>query len=262
MAAWDGRADACLPAVAGLPLPLFGLYHPRCLPVLERALAVGERHLSETLTRLIVHSVPFADATPFAPIATADEYARVQRLLAPPPQPFPGPATSGTQPALLAIVGKSDAGKTTVVERLLPELQRLGLRVGTVKHDAHDFQIDHPGTDSYRHGAAGAPAYTVASPHRLAFVTLLDEDLPLVEIARRFYPGFDLVLAEGYKRLAPYRVEIYRRAAGHPEPLCASEEMLAVLSDAEVPHPKRFVLDDIAGLAAFIVMRLGSLRQY
>ena len=68
------------------------------------------------------------------------------------------------QPALVAIVGKSDSGKTTLIEKVVPELVRLGLRVGTVKHDAHSFEIDHPGKDSWRHGQAGAEAYVIASP--------------------------------------------------------------------------------------------------
>ena len=72
--------------------------------------------------------------------------------------------TAAGRPALVAIVGKSDSGKTTLIEKLVPELVRLGLRVGTVKHDAHSFEIDHPGKDSWRHGQAGAEAYVIASP--------------------------------------------------------------------------------------------------
>ena len=68
------------------------------------------------------------------------------------------------KPALVAIVGKSDSGKTTLIEKVVPELVKLGLRVGTVKHDAHSFEIDHPGKDSWRHGQAGAEAYVIASP--------------------------------------------------------------------------------------------------
>ena len=86
------------------------------------------------------------------------------------------------RPALVAIVGKSDSGKTTLIEKVVPELVRLGLRVGTVKHDAHSFEIDHPGKDSWRHGQAGAEAYVIASPERLAFIARLDEELELVDI--------------------------------------------------------------------------------
>jgi molybdopterin-guanine dinucleotide biosynthesis protein B len=166
------------------------------------------------------------------------------------------------RPALVAIVGKSDAGKTTLIEKLVPELVKLGLRVGTVKHDAHSFEIDHPGKDSWRHGRAGAEAYVIASPERLAFITRLDGELPLVEIVGRYYGGFDLVLAEGYKRTAPHRVELFRVGAGHAEPLCAPGEALALVTDADLPHAHRFGLEDAAGLARFLVARLDTLRDY
>ncbi len=175
---------------------------------------------------------------------------------------FPGPGAAPTQPALVSIMGKSDSGKTTMVERLVPELTGLGFLVGSVKHDAHDFEIDHPGKDSYRHGAAGSRAYAVVSPVRLAYVMRLAEELPLRELARRFFPGFDIVVAEGYKREAPHRVEVFRRAAGHAAPLLGPQESLAILTDIEVEHPHRFGLDDIAGLAAFIAARLDTLREY
>jgi molybdopterin-guanine dinucleotide biosynthesis adapter protein len=166
------------------------------------------------------------------------------------------------QPALVAVVGKSDSGKTTLVERLIPALAALGLRVGSVKHDAHSFEIDHPGKDSWRHGQAGGEAYAVASPRRLAFVTRLDEELRLEEIARRFFAGFDILVAEGYKRTAPHRVEIFRRGAGHDTPLCGPGEALALVTDTELPHDHRFALDDAEGLARFLAARLDTLRRY
>ena len=169
---------------------------------------------------------------------------------------------SETRPALVAIVGKSDSGKTTLIEKLVPELVRLGLRVGTVKHDAHSFEIDHPGKDSWRHGQAGADAYVIASPTRLAYIARLDEELELTDIVKRYFSGFDIVVAEGYKRTAPHRVEIFRTGAGHDEPLCASGEALALVTDADVEHERRFGLDDAAGLAAFLVDRLHALRRY
>lgn len=162
----------------------------------------------------------------------------------------------------MAIVGKSDSGKTTLIEKVVPELVELGLRVGTVKHDAHSFEIDHPGKDSWRHGQAGAEAYVVASPERLAFISRLDGELELADIARRFFAGFDLVVAEGYKRTAPFRVELFRVGAGHAEPLCGPGEAIALVTDAELAHEHRFGLDDGAGLAAFLAGRLDALRDY
>jgi molybdopterin-guanine dinucleotide biosynthesis protein B len=165
-------------------------------------------------------------------------------------------------PGLVAIVGKSDSGKTTLIEKLLPELLKLGLRVGTVKHDAHSFEIDHPGKDSWRHGQAGALAYVVSSPERLAYISKVDGEMPLTDIARRFFAGFDLVVAEGYKRSSPHLVELFRVGAGHPAPLCAPGETLALVTDAPLDHAHRFALDDAAGLARFLAEQLDVLRRY
>ena len=186
---------------------------------------------------------------------------------------FPGCGFSGTllrmtarpdaaKPALVAIVGKSDSGKTTLIEKVVPELVNLGLRVGTVKHDAHSSEIDHPGKDSWRHGQAGAEAYVIASPERLAFIAKLDAELELVDIVERFYGGFDIVVAEGYKRTAPHRVELFRAGAGHAEPLCGPGEALALVTDADLEHEHRFGLEDAPALAAFLAARLGDLSEY
>ena len=144
----------------------------------------------------------------------------------------------------------------------MPELVRFGLRVGTVKHDAHSFEIDHPGKDSWRHGQAGAHAYVVASRERLAYIAKLDGELPLADIARRYFAGFDLVVAEGYKRTAPHRAEIFRAGAGHDAPLCEAGEALALVTDAPLDHAHRFGLDEGRALAQFLVTRLDTLRRY
>ena len=91
---------------------------------------------------------------------------------------------------------------------------------------------------------------------------MCSSDLPLPTLARRFFEGFDLVLAEGYKRSAPHRIEVFRVGAGHREPLSAPGEALAVVTDADLPHEPRFALDDAAGLARFIAARLETLRRY
>ena len=272
LAAFAGR-DVSLPAIDVHLEPLFAVYGPRCLAPMRTLLAAGRHRIVEAFSGLTVARVPFPDATPFHNINTMADFERARRLTdrrvgrtahasrgasahtadaAEPPR----------QPALIAVVGKSDSGKTTLVERLIPQLVTLGLRVGSVKHDAHGFEIDHPGKDSWRHGQAGGEAYAIASPDRLAFVTHLTGELPLEEIARRFFAGFDIVVAEGYKRSAPHKVEVFRRAAGHREPLCAPGEALAVVTDAELDVAPRFALDDAAGLARFLVARLDTLRRY
>jgi len=259
LAALPGH-DLALPAIDAHYQPLFAAYGPGCLRVMTKLLETGRHSLLDVLPEIRVAALPFAGDEPFASINTMDDYAAACRRAegagrseAP---------TAGPAPALVAIVGKSDSGKTTLLEKVVPELVRLGLRVGTVKHDAHSFEIDHPGKDSWRHGQAGAHAYVVASRERLAYIARLDAEMPLADIARRYFGGFDIVVAEGYKRTAPHRVEIFRQGAGHDAPLCGPGEALALVTDADLEHAHRFDTDDGRGLAQFLVTRLDTLRRY
>jgi molybdopterin-guanine dinucleotide biosynthesis protein len=252
-------ADVAIPAIGDMREPLFAAYRPRCLDPIVAELQRDRHRIVGFFPAVTVAEVRFRNTAPFFNINTMAQFAEARRLVA---------AGAGTriarrpQPALVAIVGKSDSGKTTLIESLLPELGDLGLRVGTVKHDAHDFEIDHPGKDSWRHGRAGAKAYVVAAPQRIAYVGQLAEELPLDAIARRFFADFDLVVAEGYKRQAPFKIEIFRAGAGHAAPLCAPGEALALVTDADVAHEHRFAPDHARGLAEFIAARLDTLRRY
>ncbi len=154
---------------------------------------------------------------------------------------------------LVAIVGKSDAGKTTLIEKLIPELKRRGYRVATIKHDAHHFEIDHPGKDSYRHFQAGADWTVIGSPEKLALIRRLDREFTLDEIAAQI-DGVDLILTEGYKREAPRgrRIEVSRQAHT-TELISAPEELLAIAADypIELGVPV-YDLNDAPGLADLI----------
>jgi molybdopterin-guanine dinucleotide biosynthesis protein MobB len=250
--------DVAIPILGANREPLFAIYGPACLQPMERSLARGQQRIVSFFPDVRVAAVPFADPTIFHNINTMDDYATARRMQ----QQLMTRPHESRQPALVAIVGKSDSGKTTLIEQLLPQLKMYGLRVATVKHDADSFEIDHPGKDSWRHGQAGANAYAISSPGRVAYVVTLSEEVPLQTLVRRFFADMDLVLAEGYKNSAPYRIEIFRRAAGHREPLCKPTETVALVTDADVPHEHRFGLDQASGLAAFLVGRLDELRAY
>jgi len=254
LAAFAGH-DVAVPAIDDHHQPLFAAYGMGCLLPMKAMLEAGEQRIVDVLPRVRVADVHFDDDALFRSINTMDEY-RAARDLAGRVDP------PGRPPALVAIVGKSDSGKTTLIEKVVPELVRLGLRVGTVKHDAHSFEIDHPGKDSWRHGQSGAQAYVIASRERLAYIARLDGEVPLDDIARRYFAGFDLVVAEGYKRTAPHRVEIFRRGAGHDAPLCGPGEALALVTDAPLDHEHLFGLDDGRGVARFLASRLDTLRRY
>lgn len=152
---------------------------------------------------------------------------------------------------IVSIVGKSDAGKTTLIEKLISELQRRGYRVATIKHDAHRFDIDHPGKDSYRHFHAGAEWTVISSPDKIASVRRLEREFTLDEIAAQL-DGVDLILTEGYKREARCRIEVSRRARSQ-ELISRPEELLAIAADypntLDVP---RYDLNDAAGLVDLI----------
>ncbi len=154
-------------------------------------------------------------------------------------------------PPIISIVGKSKAGKTTLIEQLVTELKRRGYRVATIKHDAHQFEIDHPGKDSYRHFHAGADWTLIGSPAKLAVVRRLERELTLGEIAATI-SDVDVILTEGYKREARLRIEVSRRA-NTTELICDRSELLAIAADypIELGVPV-FGLDDAAGLTDFI----------
>jgi molybdopterin-guanine dinucleotide biosynthesis protein B/molybdopterin-guanine dinucleotide biosynthesis protein len=267
LAAFPGH-DLALPAVGHHHEPLFAVYGPACLGPMTALLEAGRHRIVEIIPSLDVARVPFSDGSAFHNINTREAYETAQRAAGAArglraPEGAPAPATApAARPAVVAVVGKSDAGKTTLIEGLVPELVKLGLRVGTVKHDAHSFEIDHPGKDSWRHGQTGARAYAIASPDRLAYIARLDRELPLTRIAEMYFPDFDLVVAEGYKNSAPHRIEVFRAGAGHQTPLCGPGETLALVTDAPLPHERRFALDDAQGLARFVVARLDSLRRF
>lgn len=110
---------------------------------------------------------------------------------------------------ILSIIGKSKSGKTTLIEKLIPELNSRGLRVGTVKHAHHGFEIDHPGKDSFRHREAGAEIVVLYSKDKIAIQRNIQEEASLNEIVQTYFPAdLDVVLVEGFKEEQGLKVEV------------------------------------------------------
>lgn len=157
---------------------------------------------------------------------------------------------------IVSIVGKSNSGKTTLVEKMIGELVRRGYRVGTIKHNRHGFEIDHEGKDSWRHKQAGACTTVIASPHRVAVVEEVEEDLGIGDLVERYIRNVDIVLSEGFKKNPFPKIEVNRREM-HQELLCSQEDNLIAIAadhslDAGVPCMD---INDINGLVDMIETR-------
>ena len=135
---------------------------------------------------------------------------------------------------IVSIVGKSSAGKTTLLEKLIPELIKWGYRVATVKHDVHGFEIDHEGKDSWRHKKAGAHTTVISSPLRIALIEDVDHDQTLDEIRKEYIKRVDIILTEGYKGNPFPKIEVFRSELRRT-PLCKKEDnLLAIASDIKL----------------------------
>src|SRR3974390_898456 len=153
---------------------------------------------------------------------------------------------------IVSIVGWSNSGKTTLIERLIPALNRLGYRIATIKHNLHGFEIDHKGKDSWRHKQAGAQLTVIASPGKVALIEDTPRDYGIAELCDRYVRDVDLILLEGFKGNSYPKIEVYRPEI-HSEMLCGKEDNLfAVVADKDIPlNVPRFRKEDsneIAGL--------------
>jgi molybdopterin-guanine dinucleotide biosynthesis protein B len=163
---------------------------------------------------------------------------------------------------LLGVAGWSGSGKTTLIEAMLPPLRARGLRVSTIKHAHHGFDIDRPGKDSYRHRVAGAHEVLVASASRWALLREVDGKEPtLDELVARLSP-VDLVLVEGFKSSAIAKLEVHRPGIGKAPIWPGRPDIIAVAADTALPHCDRAVLplDAPARIVDWVIEFLGMVR--
>ncbi len=161
---------------------------------------------------------------------------------------------------VIGVAGFKNAGKTTLVEKLVTELTRRGHRISTVKHAHHSFDIDHEGRDSFRHRKAGASEVAVVSRHRWAIIhEMRDEEEPALDGILAKLAPCDLVIVEGYKRDAHDKIEVRNLALDHPklagdDPTVVAIAANGAVGDAPVPL---FDRDDVTALASFIEQHTG-----
>jgi len=166
-------------------------------------------------------------------------------------------------PPAVSFVAKSGTGKTTFLEKAIAELTRRGYRVGTIKHDAHRFDIDHEGKDSWRLSRSGASPMIVSSAEKLAMVhPNARGEMTLDEVIYRFMTDVDLVVTEGYKTGNLPKIELHR-AERSPELLCLARDgeildhrLIGVVSDESLCAPvPLFPLDHPGPVCDFLEER-------
>ena len=155
---------------------------------------------------------------------------------------------------VIGLAGWSGSGKTTLLARLVPLLVAEGLRVSTIKHAHHNFDIDHPGKDSWTHREAGATEVLIASERRFALMHELrgEPELALPELLTKLSP-VDLVIVEGFKTTTPRKIEVHRVGNGKPLLYPSDPAIVGIATDGPMDKGLPSVhLDDIAGVAAMV----------
>ena len=156
-------------------------------------------------------------------------------------------------PPVVPIVGYSGSGKTTVLEKLISELTRRGYRVGTIKHHSHDFEMDVPGKDTWRHKQSGALTTLISSPRRIGMVRDVVTEMKLEELLPLIV-GVDIILVEGFKQVKRQKIEVFRPEISKTPACEGDENLVALISDTPLDlGVPRFSPHDIPAMADFIV---------
>jgi len=161
---------------------------------------------------------------------------------------------------VVGFAGFSGSGKTTLVERLIPVLRLMGLRVSVVKHAHHHFDIDHVGKDTYRHREAGAYEVVVASSKRLALMREFEQpaQLSVHQLIAELDHGVDWVLVEGFKDSDLLKIEVWRAQSGKPARYVDDDSIVAIATDSPDQLPQAtqgpvFDLNDADTLANWLI---------
>lgn len=159
-----------------------------------------------------------------------------------------------TVPPVISFIGKSNSGKTTLVENLIPQLSAQGYKVGVLKHHTHGFAFDIPGKDTWRHQKAGAQVVVLSTPSGIGVVRKTNEELPIDCLVADYYQDVDLVITEGYKR-GPYpKIEVFRQANQKPAIAERDRSWIAFASDGPIDTQLPvFDLNDYPAITNFII---------
>ncbi len=231
--------DAAVYRRPGRVEPLFGVYRRSVLPAAEGLLERGRGGMSDLL----------------AAVKTDYYYTPpcLERVLQNLNTPADCLAARAGNPPMVAVTGWANAGKTTFLLGLIPALARRGVRVAAVKHDAHGFEMDREGKDTWRLARAGAESVAILGPDRWAALGRGERSL---EELRRALPPADLILGEGFKRSPLPKLELHRAGSGGL--ICRDDSLLAVVTDQELETAvPRFGWEDYEACAGLLCRTFG-----
>ena len=211
--------------------PLFAAYGPACLPPMVGLIESGRHRIIDMFGQVSVARLPFPDESPFKNVNTVEDYLDARRSLS---RVSGGGALQPMEsPAVVAVTGRSAAASAALIAKLVPELGRLGLRVGRLTLGAHG-----PSSDRSWGGAT------------------------LAAVARDSFSAVDLLVVDGDARHQAPCVEVLESRASHARTFCPKRDTMAYVSDGEPRGGHHFAPDDAAGLARFLAVRLDTLRAY
>jgi molybdopterin-guanine dinucleotide biosynthesis protein MobB len=162
---------------------------------------------------------------------------------------------------VVSIVGQGKSGKTTLIEKLIPEFKSRGYRVATVKHTHQDIELDTPGKDSWRYTRAGSDAVFLSTPKNFALIEHVEQDASIKDIVHLISADCDILLVEGFHDAHVPKIEVHRKETGK-ELRCKPEELRAIATDEKLSvELPQFKLDDASGIADFIESKIVGKRN-
>lgn len=157
-------------------------------------------------------------------------------------------------PAIVSFVGRSNSGKTTLIEKVILELKSRGYSIASAKNVSHNVVFDQPGKDSWRHIQAGSKAVVISSPGSIVLIKPIIGNVNIYDVVRLFGEDYDLIILEGYKRSEFPKIEVHRKEIGPP--LLALKNLIAIATDEPLGNDiKQFPLTDINGIVNLLETR-------
>jgi molybdopterin-guanine dinucleotide biosynthesis protein MobB len=162
---------------------------------------------------------------------------------------------------VVSIVGQGKSGKTTLIEKLIPEFKTRGYRVATVKHTHRDLELDTPGKDSWRYAQAGSDAVFLSTPKSLVLIEHVEQDASIKDIARLISADCDILIVEGFHDAHVPKIEVHRKETGK-DLRCATNDLRAIVTDEQLDTDlPQFGLNDVSAIADFVETKLVGKRS-